>query len=128
LKQEIKMKRYGTICNFITVSLFACILLPASFSFAAEVVMDRYKYIPQKVEIKQGETVKWTNKATLMHTVTGGEDCTPDDGWGSGLLFPEKMKPKKSIYEMKFDKSGTYRYFCKTHCSDENMVGEVVVK
>lgn len=122
------MKRYGAICKFIIVALLASISLPISSSLAAEVVMDGYKFVPQKVEIKRGESVKWTNKATLMHTVTGGEDCAPNEKWGSSYIFPEKMKPKKSTYEMKFDKLGTYKFFCKPHCSDESMVGEVIVK
>ncbi len=117
------------IVPFISLfMLFTIFGLTGSPAFAAEVILDGYSFKPGKIEIKAGETVKWTNRATLAHTVTSGEGCEKNGVWDAGYLLPEKMKPKKSVFEWKFDKPGTYKYFCKPHCKEEGMAGTVVVK
>ncbi|MBF0292366.1 MAG: cupredoxin domain-containing protein [Nitrospinae bacterium] len=97
-------------------------------AFGADVVMSGTGFEPKNIEIKAGETVKWMNKATLIHTVTSGENCSKDGLFDSAILMPEKMKPEKSVFEWKFETPGVYKYFCKTHCENEKMRGSVTVK
>ncbi len=117
------------IASFISFfMLFVISGVTGNPALAAEVILDGYSFKPEKIEIKAGETVKWINRATLAHTITSGEDCKKNAVWDSGYLLPEKMKPEKSTFERKFDKPGTYKYYCKPHCKGEGMTGTVVVK
>ena len=76
-------------------------------------------YTPESVTIKVGDTVKWDNVDTAAHTVTGG---SPADG-PSGV-FDSSLVMGKAVYEYKFDKAGTYDYFCMVH---PWMIGNVIV-
>ncbi|MBF0635318.1 MAG: hypothetical protein HQK85_11730, partial [Nitrospinae bacterium] len=78
-------------------------------AFGADVVMSGTGFEPKNIEIKAGETVKWMNKATLIHTVTSGENCSKDGLFDSAILMPEKMKPEKSVFEWKFETPGVYK-------------------
>ncbi len=112
--------------------LFFIILLVAQplggTAFGAEVIISGFGFEPKNIVISAGETVKWTNKASLAHTVTSGDNCQKDEQFGSPFLFPEKSKPEKSVFERKFDTPGEYKYFCRTHCQGEKMTGTVTVK
>lgn len=110
---------------------FAVLLVSPPFggtAFGAEVVIGGFGFDPKNIEIAAGETVKWTNKATLAHTVTSGDNCQKDEQFGSPFLFPEKSKPEKSVFEHTFNAPGVYKYYCKTHCLGEKMTGTVTVK
>jgi plastocyanin len=79
------------------------------------------KFEPAKIEIKAGDEVTWTN-AGGAHTVTGGENAPdPASPIGNNNLFDPNATVK-----IKFDKAGTYKYFCQPHLT-VGMVGEVVV-
>lgn len=114
--------------NIFISTIFLFSLFLAVTAFAAEVVMSGTRFEPKDIEIKAGETVKWKNTATLIHTVTSGADCSKDGLFDSGNLMPEKMKPEKSVFEWKFETPGVYKYFCKPHCENEKMRGSVTVK
>lgn len=105
-----------------------CFLSLTAGAFGADVLMSGTGFEPKDIEIKAGETVRWMNKATLIHTVTSGENCSKSGLFDSGTLMPEKMKPEKSVFEWKFETPGVYKYFCKTHCENEKMRGSVTVK
>ncbi|MBI5637095.1 MAG: cupredoxin domain-containing protein [Nitrospinae bacterium] len=111
--------------------LFVVLLVSPLFggrAFGAEVTIGGFGFEPKNIEISAGETVKWTNKATLAHTVTSGDNCQKDGQFDSPFLFPEKTKPEKSVFERTFDTPGVYKYYCKTHCQGEKMTGTVTVK
>ena len=75
------------------------------------------KFEPASLTVKAGTTVTWT--AQGFHTVDSGEPPTPAGG-------PLKAAGGFTSYEYKFDKPGTYKYFCVPHAS-LGMTGEVVV-
>jgi plastocyanin len=80
------------------------------------------KFEPAKLEVKVGQEVTWTNTGGA-HTVTGGKDAPdPASPIGNNNLFDPNATVKK-----KFDKAGTYDYFCQPHLS-VGMVGQIVVK
>jgi plastocyanin len=71
------------------------------------VIIKNFKFIPQQVTIKPGQTVRWENhEKRQYHSVwfeaLGEED--PED-----YLFPEDS------YERKFDTSGAFPYRCGPH-------------
>ena len=77
-------------------------------------------FVPSSVSIKKGDTVNWINSDTAAHTVTGG---TPDGGPDG--TFDSSLVMAGSSFANKFDKSGSYDYFCMVH---PWMQGNVQVK
>lgn len=66
------------------------------------VIIEDYKYNPEEITIKSGETITWINKDSVRHTATG-------DSFDSGLFG------KDESFQQKFDESGTYDYICTPH-------------
>ncbi len=76
-------------------------------------------FIPSSVTINVGDTVSWSNDDTAAHTVTSGHPAAgPDGNFDSSLLMAGKA------FDVTFDNSGSYDYFCMVH---PWMVGEVQV-
>ena len=71
-----------------------------------------YRFDPDVVRIKAGETVTWTNNDNFTHTVR--VDGQPDHKVGRG-----------DSVSITFDKNGTYHYECTLHSHD--MKGTVIV-
>jgi len=76
-------------------------------------------FIPSSVTINVGDTISWSNDDTAAHTVTSGHPAAgPDGNFDSSLLMVGKA------FDVTFDNSGNYVYFCMVH---PWMVGEVQV-
>ena len=76
-------------------------------------------FIPSSVTINVGDTISWSNDDTAAHTVTSGNPANgPDGNFDSSLLMVGKT------FDVTFDNSGSYDYFCMVH---PWMVGEVQV-
>ncbi|KKG16739.1 hypothetical protein EO98_14895 [Methanosarcina sp. 2.H.T.1A.6] len=71
-----------------------------------------YKYIPQNLTVKVGQTVRWTNNDTVLHDVVG-----------SGIKSEYLQKGEAFTYT--FEEEGTYEYVCKIH---PWMAGEVIAE
>ncbi|MGH2613308.1 MAG: cupredoxin domain-containing protein, partial [Rhabdochlamydiaceae bacterium] len=71
--------------------------------------------------ISSGDTVTWTNKDSLSHTVTSGI-VNADD---VGTLFDSKIIKSGQTFKFTFTKVGIYDYFCVLH---PWMQGQVIVK
>ena len=69
---------------------------------------------PTVVHVARGETVTWTNKDPVDHTVTG-----VNGSFGTYAPLAQGMTAKQ-----RFDDPGTYPYFCVLH---PGMAGAVVV-
>jgi len=76
-------------------------------------------FIPNPIAINAGDTISWANDDTAAHTVTSGQPATgPDGNFDSSLLMAGKA------FDVTFDNSGSYDYFCMVH---PWMVGKVQV-
>jgi plastocyanin len=72
-----------------------------------------YRFDPNTIKIKAGQTVTWTNDDNFTHTVKfDGQD---DHKVGRG-----------DSVSIKFDKRGTFHYVCSLHSND--MHGTVIVE
>ena len=81
---------------------------------ATEVEMVKsYRFDPQVIEIKAGDTVTWTNEDNFTHTVQV-------EGQGD-----HEVERGESV-SIGFDEPGTYDYVCTLHSKD--MDGTVIVK
>jgi plastocyanin len=70
-------------------------------------------FAPGKLTIKKGQTVKWVNKDSQIHTVID-----------LGDVFISKNLLQNETFTFTFDQVGTYTYYCSTHPS---MQGEIIV-
>ncbi len=73
-----------------------------------------FKFVPNEVNIKVGETVVWTNEDTASHTVESSD----------GTLRSDQLA-KGDKYTHAFAKAGKYDYICGIHRS---MKGSVTVQ
>jgi plastocyanin len=80
-------------------------------------------YSMDPVQVKVGQSVIWTNHDSVQHTVTSGSPGSGDVGkeFDSGLT---KLINPGQTFEKKFDKAGTFSYFCQLH---PTMTGTVTV-
>ncbi|HEX2471162.1 MAG TPA: multicopper oxidase domain-containing protein [Nitrososphaera sp.] len=75
-------------------------------------------YQPNPAQVSTGAPITWTNDDAQPHTVTSGENVTPDGNFYSGIMAPA------ATFEHTFTEAGEYPYFCLLH---PNMVGTVSV-
>jgi plastocyanin len=75
---------------------------------------------PNPINVKLGDSVRWTNSDNTLHTVIEGD---PDTGQTSGGFASDIVGPR-GTFEHKFEKVGTFDYYCRLH---PNMIGKVVV-
>ncbi len=84
-------------------------------------------YNPSQITINVNDTVRWINNDTESHTVTSGlggglaSAATNSKGKPDGLFDSGLFKPGSS-WSFKFNKSGTFNYFCTIHPWMEGIV------
>ena len=103
-------------CRWILLLVLTSTAAFAGSDDEALVIIQKYKFIPQEITIKRGQTLRWENREKRQyHSVwfeaLGEEE--PED-----YLFPEDS------YERGFDKPGVYPYRCGPH---PEMLGTVTV-
>jgi plastocyanin len=72
---------------------------------AVQVTMKDIQFAPQKVTVKVGQTVRWTNEDSVVHDVRAT----------SGASFKSDLFAKGKTYEYKPAKPGTIAYVCTIH-------------
>jgi amicyanin len=79
-----------------------------------EVKIDQFAFDPQRVTVKAGTTVTWTNEDDVPHAIAS-----------SNKLFKSKALDTNDKFSFTFTTPGTYEYFCSLH---PHMTGAVVVE
>jgi plastocyanin len=77
------------------------------------------QFIPARVNIATGDTVKWTWVGD-NHSTTSGQNCNSNGIWNSGV------QGVGFTFTHTFSTPGTFPYFCSVHCI-MGMVGTVKV-
>jgi amicyanin len=88
-----------------------------------QVKIDRMTFEPPIIQVNVGDSVTWTNnykQPHLISTFKKVKGATVQDG----VLDSPMLKTGES-FSYKFEKPGTYEYFCPIHVF---MLGKVVVK
>ena len=101
---------------------FGVVLLVAAATFAArsapatdaEVDIDQFTFLPQRITVKAGTTVTWINEDDVPHTIVS-----------SSKVFKSKALDTADKFSFTFTTPGTYEYFCSVH---PHMTGAVVVE
>ena len=106
---------------WVAIALAAAVLAPAAifptaFVQAAEteVNIDQFTFYPQRITVKAGTTVTWTNEDDAPHTVAS-----------SIKFFKSKTLDTADKFSFTFTTPGTYAYICSVH---PYMTGAVVVE
>ncbi|MGI0059148.1 MAG: cupredoxin domain-containing protein, partial [Nitrosotalea sp.] len=74
-------------------------------------VSTRNCFYPNPLTISRGDTVTWTNKDSLRHTVVSGIPT----GEVAGTIFDSKIIEPGQTFKFTFTNAGTYDYFCILH-------------
>lgn len=98
----------------VAAAVFLTVLAGAPASAAEiKVGIDNFTFNPKVVTVKTGDTVVWTNKDDIPHTVT-------DPG-----KFRSKALDTDDSFSFTFTTPGSYSYFCSLH---PMMTGKIVVE
>jgi len=114
------MKLFAPI--LLICSLIACANVSASNTeepvqqSTADITILKFKFIPQVLEIRKGQTVRWTNREKRQYHSVWFEKLGEKE---SEYLFPE------DVFEKTFDKAGEFEYRCGPH---PEMTGKIIVK
>jgi len=76
----------------------------ADLTTSTPVTLRNIAYNPQRLTVKIGRLVKWTNRDGFPHTVT-----SDNNSFDSGDLGTDKS------YSFRFTQVGTYTYHCQIH-------------
>ena len=90
---------------------------PAAVAAAAaevRVTIDNFSFDPPTVTVPAGTAVVWTNRDDVPHTVTSTTHA-----------FGSQAMDTDATFSFRFDRPGTYPYFCAVH---PHMTGQVIVK
>lgn len=79
-----------------------------------EVKIDNFTFAPQRLTVKAGTTVTWTNEDDIPHTVAS-----------STKAFKSKALDTDDKFSFTFTTPGSYEYFCSLH---PHMTGAIVVE
>lgn len=85
---------------------------PATAGNVYQVTIKNFAFDPATINIKKGDSVKWTNEDSAPHTVTG-------PGFDSGTLNTGKT------YSYTFNVAGSFDYQCNLH---PRMKGTITVQ
>jgi plastocyanin len=93
----------------------ATALLPAGAARAEDVAVhiDNFVFEPAQLTVKAGQTVTWTNRDDIPHTVV----CAGK--------FRSKTMDTDGTYSFTFTSAGEYKYFCSLH---PHMTGVIKVE
>jgi amicyanin len=96
------------------LALAAAILPGQAQSPASAVSIDNFTFNPQKLTVKAGTTVTWTNKDDIPHAIAAVDK-----------EFKSKVLDTDNGFSFTFTTPGSYDYFCSLH---PHMTGTIVVE
>merc|ERR1712216_389522 len=82
---------------------------------------------PAEVTVSVGDTVTWVNNKGYPHNVIFDEEVVPSGVDAEKLSTPDQLGEEGQKHTAKFEKAGTYEYYCEPH-RGAGMAGSVIVK
>ena len=98
------------------LALMAALICAADKPASHEVSIRNLRYEPAELNIKVGDTVKWTNDDDREHTVVSRD---------KEAKFKSPVLHQGESWSMTFDKAGKFSYGCRLH---PRMRGTIIVK
>ena len=96
------------------VALVLGLAVPTVLAASRGVAIGDFAFSPRTIEIRVGDTVRWTNRDSVAHSATA-----QNGSFDTGLLSDGESG------SVRFTAPGTYRYICTPH---PDMTGTVVVR
>jgi plastocyanin len=96
------------------LGMLAGVAVMAAPAADTAVKIDNFTFTPQRVTVKAGTTVTWTNQDDIPHTVTSATKA-----------FRSKALDTDDKFSFTFTTAGVYEYFCSLH---PHMTGTIVVE
>jgi plastocyanin len=90
-------------------------VLVARAAAPTTVAIDNFTFTPQKLTVKAGTTVTWTNMDDIPHGIAATDNA----------ITRSKALDTDDSYSFTFTTPGTYTYFCYIH---PHMTGTIVVE
>jgi plastocyanin len=105
----------------LIINCVVVVVLPIIVSGAThQVDMINFAFVPDTLNINQGDSVLWINTTAIGHTTTSGVNGVPDGYWDSGLMAANDS------FAFEFDSAGSFPYYCTPHWT-LGMVGLIIV-
>jgi plastocyanin len=79
-----------------------------------EAKIENFTFVPQRLTVKAGTTVTWTNADDIPHAVAS-----------TTKAFKSKVLDTNDKFSFTFTNAGVYEYFCSLH---PHMTGTIVVE
>jgi plastocyanin len=84
-------------------------------------------FVPDEVKIKAGDSVTWVGNKGMPHNVVFDEENVPDGANLDKLNHEDMVNEEGEKVTSKFEKPGTYGYYCEPH-RGAGMGGTVIVQ
>jgi amicyanin len=115
LRNAVIAASLGAATATLVAPLLAAIILPVSAQDAPGTIgIDNFTFNPQKLTVKAGTAVTWTNKDDIPHAIAA-----------VSKQFKSKALDTGDAYSFTFTTPGAYEYFCSLH---PHMTGTIVVE
>lgn len=109
--EKFKIYVIGTLLTYLSLVFFNEV-----FSSTYHIKMVDMSFVPNKLTIKKGDTVIFTNKSNMFHNVVSPEH-----------KIRSKLLKKDEKFEYKFEQKAKVNYYCEPHKA-MGMKGEIVVE
>lgn len=99
-------------------AFFLLFFMLTGYSSAKEhtVEMINNRFVPSSITVKRGDFIKFVNKSNMLHNVVIKD-----------LKIRTRFVKKNEFLVVKFEKYGTFSYYCQPH-KNMGMVGEIKVE
>merc|ERR1719263_1828112 len=84
-------------------------------------------FVPDSLTVKSGETVEFVNNVGFPHNVVFDEDNVPEGVNAETLSHEDYLNAPGETVSTKFEKAGSYGYYCEPH-RGAGMAGKIVVQ
>ena len=111
LRRRLLAAALGGAC---ALPLGALVLPTYAQQAPVPISIDNFTFNPQKLTVKAGTTVTWTNKDDIPHAIAT-----------ASKQFRSKTLDTDDAYSFTFTTPGSYEYFCSLH---PHMTGTIVVE
>ena len=106
--------RAALLAALVIGSAFVTVLSAPARAGDVAVTIDNFVFSPERLTVKAGTTVTWTNHDDIPHTVAS-----------STRAFKSKVMDTDETFSFTFATPGVYLYFCSLH---PHMTGTIVVE
>jgi len=72
-------------------------------------------FVPAKISVCKGDSVKWTNNKGGPHNVVFDEENIPSGVDQEKISMDDQLGEEGDTFTMKFDTAGEYGYYCEPH-------------